>query len=127
MIKLTGPLLGAMLLTSVPASASGLVLSHHQALTWGAAAPSAEDTKDCALELSIPPHTSPGLRLNEETAFDSSARDNRWASGAAYQWNAGMNRAVDHLLTPPDNVQFHVTQTGDEWHGQTEGDKSPNK
>jgi len=124
MSKLTIPLLAAMLLTSAPALAAGLVLNDPHA---DRAAAKTADTNDCALNLSIPSHISAAQFVREGAAFDRSSVDNRWASGAAYQWNAGVNRAVDRLLMPPDRVQFYVTQTGEDWRGNSEGDKSPNR
>ena len=126
MRKLTGFVLGALLLPSVPALASGLHLNAPQAPGWRAAESGATDKNGCALELSIQPHKSLGQFVGEQTAFGSSNVDNRWASGAAYQWNAGVNRAVDHLFLPPDQVQLHVTQTGEDLRGHYESISSPN-
>ena len=126
MRKLTGFVLGALLLPSVPAFASGLYLNAPQAPGWRAAESGATDKNGCALELSVQSHKSLGQFIRTETAFDSPHAGDRWASGVSYQWNAGVNRAVDHLFLPPDQVQLHVTQTGDDLRGHYESTKSPN-
>jgi hypothetical protein len=116
-------ILVAFLLPSVPASAFGLHLNEPQVRTWSAVGPSSKEKNTCALELSNQSRNSPD-QFTQETAFDSPKVDDRWASGATYQWNAGVNRAVDHLLMPPDQVQLRVTQTGDDLRGRYEGTKS---
>ncbi len=123
MRKLTGFLVGAFLLASVSASAAALVLGEpHET---GRAA-SAERKNGCSLELSIPSHKLLGQSSREETTFDSPNAGNRWASVANYQWNADVNRVVNQLFLPPDQVQVHVTQTGGDSPGHYESANSPN-
>jgi hypothetical protein len=127
MRKLTGFVLGVLLSSSVPALASGLVLGEPRMPTWRAAESSAAGKYGCSLDLYLQTQNSLSQFVREESAFDSPSVDDRWKSGATYQWNAGVNRAVDHLFMPPDQVQLHVTQTGEDLRGHYESTNSPNE
>ena len=122
MRKLTGFVLGVLISSSVPALASGLALSEPLTPTWRATEPNAEHKPDCSLDLYLQTHRF----VRDETKLDLPNADDRWTSGATYQWNAGVNRAVDHLFMPPDQVQLHVTQTGEDLRGHYESTNSPN-
>ena len=121
--------LTALLVLSAPASGSTLVVSEPVSLSKLATA-GADDSNGCSLpQLSLRTN-SPLLRspkVGNETSVDPVVVDNPWASGATSHWNAGMNRAVDHLFEPPKYVNVYATQTGDDLHGHYEGANSPNK
>jgi hypothetical protein len=125
--KLTGLLFAALLLPAVPASASSLVMresGHAWSLTNAGA------NGGCDLpQVSIRTDNSQILSsiAGNETAVDTAIVEDRWASGATSHWNAGMNRAVDHLVNPPEHVGVYATQTGDDLRGHFEGTNSPNE
>ena len=90
----------------------------------------AKDRNGCSLpRLSIRTNNPLLLtpKVGNETAVDLAVVDNPWASGATSHWNAGMNRAVDHLFKPPQYVNVYATQTGDDLRGHYEGSNSPNE
>lgn len=126
---LVGFFLVALLLPSVPATASGLVIHEPMPLSRHAHAGTLGG-KACALpRLSIrtdnPLVVSTGVGSDAGIAF--APVENSWASVATSHSNADMNRAVDHLFSPPDHVNIYATQTSDDRHGHFEGTSSPNE
>ena len=119
----------ALLVLSVPASGSSLVTRGPVSVSELVIAGAKEETGCSLPQLSIrtesPLLLSP--KVGNETAFDSAVVDNPWASGATSHWNAGMNRAVNHLFKPPERVNVYATQTGDDLRGHFEGTNSPNE
>ncbi len=126
MRKLTGFVLGVLLLSSAPVLASGLVPGEPRMPTWRATESSADAKYGCSLDLYLQTHKSPHQFVRGQATFDSPNADDRWASGATYQWNVGLNRAVDHLFEPPANVNVYATQTGEDLRGHYESTNSPN-
>ncbi len=124
MRKLTGFLLGALLVSSVPAFASGLPGAPH--LPASTSATTLSEDRSGALILNTAHPALPTRLDGSEPASGLPDNGNRWASGASYQWNAGVNRAVDHLFMPPDRVKLNVTQTGADLRGHYEETSSPN-
>ena len=126
MSKLAFLPLVALLLPTVPASASGLVMREPVAVRTLSSA-DAVDNNGCSLpQLSIRTDSlSP--KVENEAALEPPVIDNPWASGAASHWKAGMNRAVDHLIKPPEHVNVYATQTGEDLRGHFEGTNSPNE
>ena len=119
----------ALLLPSVPASASSLLMGEPVSAGRLANA-SLVHRNACSLpQLSLRTDSPsfPTSKVEGEAAVDWAAIDNPWASGATSHWNAGMNRAVDHLFKPPEHVNVYATQTGDDLRGRFEGMNSPNE
>jgi hypothetical protein len=122
-MKLTGLLLGALLVSSIPAAASSLPRARHLP---AATASTGGTGNGWAINLNA---ANPALQSpldRAEPAFALPLASDRWASGASYQWNAGVNRVVDHLFMPPDQIRFNVTQTGADVRGHYEETSSPN-
>ena len=117
----------ALLLTTAAASASGVVVREPPP-TWRLSGADADDRNTCSLpQLSIRPDSVSPRVGKDETPLESSVVENPWASGAASHWNAGVNRAVDHLLKPPEHMNVYATQTGEDLRGHFEGTNSPNE
>ena len=115
MTKLTGLIFAALLLPAVPASAAGFVTRDPVPASRLADA-DANGPNGCALpRLSLrfdgPLVLRPGA--GQESAGDLPKVENQWAQGATSEWNAGLNLAVDRLVSPPDHVNVYATQTAD--------------
>ena len=111
--KVAGFLLVASLLPAVPASAAGLVMH--------APASVSRHAGDCAfpqlpLQINAPLVLRPST--GHEFAGDTRTAENRWATGATSDWHAGMNRAVDRLVSPPENANVYAVQTDDRLDGR---------
>ena len=48
-----------------------------------------------------------------EFSANLSNSSSRWSDGATSEWNAGMNRAVDRIVSPPANVNVYAGQARD--------------
>jgi hypothetical protein len=102
MRKLTGALFTALLLTAVPASAASL-----------------------AFQIDATPvlHSSTA----QESAGSSPIAENRWPTGTAAEWNAGLSRAVDRLVDPAENADVYAVQTEDRLNDRFDGTHGPNE
>jgi hypothetical protein len=114
MLKLTGAAFAALLSLAVPASAVSVAIREPVSAIEMTAANGIGDI-DCTVRLDAPL----ALRSSAGEAFvaGSAAGENRWIAGATSEWHAGMNRVVDRLVNPPENVNVYAAQTGDRLNG----------
>jgi maltodextrin utilization protein YvdJ len=123
--------LPAIALLMLPVSASAASLATRDAVSVTASTiEGAQDVTGCSLSRPFIQTDSPLLLTptdGKDAAVDTVVADNPWAPGASSHWNAGMNRAVDHLLAPPAHVKVFATQTGTELRGHYEGSQDPNE
>jgi hypothetical protein len=112
-LKLTGLIFAALLLPAIPASAASLV---DRGPLPAVRLENATRGNDCALpQLSLRIETPLVLRSSDghESAGETPIVENQWTAGATSEWHAGMNRAVDRLVNPPENVNVYAVQTED--------------
>ncbi len=126
MSKLTGLVLAAVLLPAIPASAAGLVIREPAPVSRLADANKGIDCDFSRLSLQI--NTPLTMRVNADyvSAGDAAVVENRWAAGATSEWHAGMNRAVDRLVSPPRDVNVYAVQTEDRLNGSFGGTHGQN-
>jgi hypothetical protein len=102
MRKLTGALFAALLLSAVPASAASF-----------------------ALQIDGTPVLHPSA--GHDSAGSSSTAENRWPTGTAAEWNAGLSRAVDRLVDPAENADVYAVQTEDRLNDRFDRTHGPNE
>ncbi len=113
--KLTGFILAALLLPTVPVSAASFV-THEPVPVLRLADTDTKAADGCALpQVSFRIDAPLVLRPSAGLGFAGNPPivENPWTSGATSEWNAGMNLAVDRLVGPPENVNVYAAQTGD--------------
>jgi hypothetical protein len=126
MRKLTGSLFAALLLSAVPASAAGFVTHDAASVSRPTDAGVKGDSHSLSplpLRIDIPMVPRPIAGLGN--TGNSPIADTRWAAGATSEWHAGMNRAVDRLVAPPENVNVYAAQTEDHLNSNLEGPHGP--
>jgi hypothetical protein len=111
----------ALIMLAAPASAAGLAMPDPVSIS----APDNCSIPRISIQTDSPLLLHPNL--GDEATLDAAVVNNPWAPGATSHWNAGVNRAVDHLIAPPANVRVYATQTGDELRGHYEGTSNPNQ
>jgi hypothetical protein len=105
--KLAGILFAALLFPALPAAASDAAMREQTPLLTFVDAGSGR----------VPIHFD-APATQRSGAGDTWARDlpnaeNQWSSGATSEWNAGLNRAVDRIVNPPERFNVHANQPGD--------------
>src|ERR1700761_4705826 len=104
MSLLTGLAFAILLLPAAPASAAGLVIREPAPVSMHATHATKENVCDyskLSIQINAPLVMRPSAEHN--IARDLSAAENRWRAGATSEWHAGMNRAVERLVNPPQN------------------------
>jgi hypothetical protein len=128
MSKLTGLIFAAVLLPAIPASAASFVI--HEPAPISAHAAHATEGNGCDYsKLSLQINTPLVMRSSAgyDVASDAPAVENKWTAGATSEWHAGMNRAVDHLVSPPQNINVYAAQTEDHVSGSLAGTHGQDK
>ena len=125
MHRLSGLLVVALLLLSLPAQACGLVMRE------GLAGELSVSGVDDAWKCSVPSLSLRAFNFDRKvTSFGSpdvaGGPERQWASGLEYRWKADVNRAMDRVFEPPSGVDLFVTQTREEVRDGFEHNYKPN-
>jgi hypothetical protein len=127
MHRLSGLLLVALLLLSLPAQACGLVTREAVAGGLRVSGVGVDDAWKC----SEPPLSLPAFNFDRKiTSFGSSdtvdGSERQWASSSEYRWEPDVDRAMDHVFKPPSGISLVVSQTREEVRDGFEHNYKPN-